>query len=187
MLASSPERYRRKDISVILRDIDADTKLSARQRNVAKRQAKAKAAGKRPIVATPVIQATTSTPASAGAGAGAGAGAAETAAPSTLPKAAAPGAAAAGSPGGRAKTQFYRARFEHVYDELLFDLFDATWEVRHGAVIALREILKAYRNKTPASSSATSSATSAATKTTDTTACLHDIALRAVCIIVLDR
>lgn len=76
----------------------------------------------------------------------------------------------------------YEWPFEKFCDDLLIELFDSSWERRHGAAIGLREILKVHG--------------SSAGKRADTTSDIQkqqqvgwhvDCAIRILCVLVLDR
>ncbi|KAG2224833.1 hypothetical protein INT45_008015, partial [Circinella minor] len=72
--------------------------------------------------------------------------------------------------------------FKMVCEHLCMDLFDPTWEIRHGAGIGLRSILKAH--------GAGAGRRVGASKDTNETlhnAWLEDVAIRLLCVFALDR
>jgi len=127
------------------------------------------------------------------------------------------------------KGEFYASTFDHVYDQLVFEMFDPSWEVRHGALLGLRQIFAVYARTRSGAALAIGGGTGAGAgagagvsrgsgggnkrgaggggvvggggdgvgvdasgraspaRTTDATACLHDIVLRSICVLVLDR
>lgn len=72
--------------------------------------------------------------------------------------------------------------FQARCEELCNDLFSPMWEERHGAAIGLREILKTH-----AGGAGRMASTPAVQQQADNTKWLDDIAIRLVCVIALDR
>lgn len=73
--------------------------------------------------------------------------------------------------------------FERFCDELCNELFEPKWEVRHGAAVALREILKRHAS----SAGKRSDALSLEQQASRSHAWLIDCCLRLVCVLILDR
>eukprot|EP01122_Echinamoeba_exundans_P015071 TRINITY_DN7005_c0_g1_i1.p1 TRINITY_DN7005_c0_g1~~TRINITY_DN7005_c0_g1_i1.p1 ORF type:complete len:1810 (-),score=400.65 TRINITY_DN7005_c0_g1_i1:40-5469(-) len=74
--------------------------------------------------------------------------------------------------------------FERFCDELCNELFDAKWEVRHGAAVALREILKRHAS---AAGKRADAPKGEAQQQEQARAWRIDCALRLVCVLILDR
>lgn len=72
---------------------------------------------------------------------------------------------------------------QYMYDDLAYDVFDAAWEVRHGALVGLRSLLSDFCHRQRHVLSALSDEAT----TTDDSACLHDAALRCMCVLALDH
>jgi len=121
----------------------------------------------------------------------------------------------------------YASNMHHLYDQLLFDMFHPVWEIRHGALVGLKQVFKVYSahelgGTEPSGESKTCkgagmgagagagaggdaasakpkkqpkqeprsgvlSAGGSSSRTTHATACLHDIVLRCLCVLLLDR
>ncbi|GAQ92914.1 hypothetical protein KFL_011990010, partial [Klebsormidium nitens] len=79
--------------------------------------------------------------------------------------------------------------FSSFCDRLLHEMFDPVWEIRHGAIIALREILSSHASSAgitkPLETSNPSAAALEARRSNE--AWLEDCAVRLLCIFALDR
>ena len=67
-------------------------------------------------------------------------------------------------------------------DDLSHDIFDANWEIRHGAAMALRDILKGH-----AGSAGKVATSSAAQQDEDNMLWLEECTIRVLCVLALDR
>lgn len=74
--------------------------------------------------------------------------------------------------------------FERFCDELCNELFDAQWDVRHGAAVALREILKRHASAAGRRADAPGGLSQ---RNEQCRTWLVDCALRLLCVLILDR